>query len=128
MRALDKMRENDYNRPTDFSQIKAQVSGMEAVKIKAVLNQNVFGNPLLGILTESFEIKKYLIDLDFTLGTHMAQSKFSHKLFHKNNCIVCWDRKHSILAVNDLLCHLNAILHYITPMAHSTPKVLLQWH
>lgn len=73
--------------------------------------------------------------MDFTLGTHMefgflvmAQSKFSHKLFHKNNCIVCWDRKHSILAVNDLLCPLNAILHYITPMAHSTPEVLLQWH
>lgn len=59
-----KMRENDHNRPTDFSQIKAQVSGMEAVKIKAVLNENVFGNPLLGILTECFEIEKYFIDLD----------------------------------------------------------------
>lgn len=70
------MRENDYNRPTDFSQIKAQVSGMEAVKIKAVLNQNVFGNLLLGILTESFEIEKYFIDLDFTLGSHM-EFKFS---------------------------------------------------
>lgn len=60
---------------------------MEAVKIKAVLNQNVFGNPLLGILTECFEIEKYVIDLDFTLGSHMefsflvmAQSTFSHKL------------------------------------------------
>lgn len=106
---------------------------MEAVKIKAVLNQNVFGNPLLGILTECFEIEKYVIDLDFTLGSHMEFSflvmvHFLTNLFHKNNCIVCWDRKHSILAVNDLLCPLNAILHYITPMAHSTLEVLLQWH
>lgn len=84
------MRENDHNRPTDFSQIKAQVSGMEAVKIKAVLNQNVFGNPLLGILTECFEDEKYFIDLDFTLGSHMefsflvmAQSTFSQTCFTK---------------------------------------------
>lgn len=39
---------------------------MEAVKIKEVLNQNVFGNPLLGILTECFEIEKYFIDLEVT--------------------------------------------------------------
>lgn len=49
------------------------------------------------------------------------------KLFHENNCIVR-DCIHSMLPVNDLLCPPNAKLHYITPMTHSTHKVLLQWH
>lgn len=82
----------------------------------------------------SFESRMFLGNLEYSVHlSHISLIwklhgiikcwflKFSQKLLHINNCIVCRDGIHSMLPVNDVFPLLNAKLRYITPMVPFNP-------